>query len=357
MSHVESILEERARQINAHIEKYIPRKFTEESLLFKIIRPRYRLDFEALNRAVSEPLWEFLDRGGKRWRPTLFLLVYEALGGENADALDLAIIPEVIHNGTLIADDIEDSSEMRRGKPCTYKIFGVDIAINLSQAMYFLPMIVLSEKGDRIPADRARRIYEIYVQEMINLSLGQAIDIAWHRGLVRAEDLTEEHYLQMCAYKTGTLARMAAKMAAALAGANDDVIEKMGRFAESLGIAFQIQDDILDIVGEEFAKGKGGIGMDITEGKLTLMVIYTLQRASQDDRNELLRILSMHTRDEDLKMRAIGIMKKYGAVEYAKEVASKLVEESWSIIDPILPTSEAKEKIKMLAEYLIQRKI
>ncbi|MEM1543979.1 MAG: polyprenyl synthetase family protein [Candidatus Bathyarchaeia archaeon] len=357
MSHVESILEERARQIDAHIEKYIPRKFTEESLLFKIIRPRYRLDFEALNRAVSEPLWEFLDRGGKRWRPTLFLLVYEALGGENADALDLAIIPEVIHNGTLIADDIEDSSEMRRGKPCTYKIFGVDIAINLSQAMYFLPMIVLSEKGDRIPADRARRIYEIYVQEMINLSLGQAIDIAWHRGLVRAEDLTEEHYLQMCAYKTGTLARMAAKMAAALAGANDDVIEKMGRFAESLGIAFQIQDDILDIVGEEFAKGKGGIGMDITEGKLTLMVIYTLQRASQDDRNELLRILSMHTRDEDLKMRAIGIMKKYGAVEYAREVASKLVEESWSIIDPILPTSEAKEKIKMLAEYLIQRKI
>ncbi|MEM2092060.1 MAG: polyprenyl synthetase family protein [Candidatus Bathyarchaeia archaeon] len=357
MSHVESILEERARQIDAHIEKYIPRKFTEESLLFKIIRPRYRLDFEALNRAVSEPLWEFLDRGGKRWRPTLFLLVYEALGGENADALDLAIIPEVIHNGTLIADDIEDSSEMRRGKPCTYKIFGVDIAINLSQAMYFLPMIVLSEKGDRIPADRARRIYEIYVQEMINLSLGQAIDIAWHRGLVRAEDLTEEHYLQMCAYKTGTLARMAAKMAAALAGANDDVIEKMGRFAESLGIAFQIQDDILDIVGEEFAKGKGGIGMDITEGKLTLMVIYTLQRASQDDRNELLRILSMHTRDENLKMRAIGIMKKYGAVEYAKEVASKLVEESWSIIDPILPTSEAKEKIKMLAEYLIQRKI
>ncbi|MEM2557422.1 MAG: polyprenyl synthetase family protein [Candidatus Bathyarchaeia archaeon] len=357
MSHVESILEERARQIDAHIEKYIPRKFTEESLLFKIIRPRYRLDFEALNRAVSEPLWEFLDRGGKRWRPTLFLLVYEALGGENADALDLAIIPEVIHNGTLIADDIEDSSEMRRGKPCTYKIFGVDIAINLSQAMYFLPMIVLSEKGDRIPADRARRIYEIYVQEMINLSLGQAIDIAWHRGLVRAEDLTEEHYLQMCAYKTGTLARMAAKMAAALAGANDDVIEKMGRFAESLGIAFQIQDDILDIVGEEFAKGKGGIGMDITEGKLTLMVIYTLQRASQDDRDELLRILSMHTRDEDLKMRAIGIMKKYGAVEYAKEVASKLVEESWSIIDPILPTSEAKEKIKMLAEYLIQRKI
>lgn len=356
-SEIERFLEEKASQIDAHIEKYIPRRFSENSILFRIIPPRYHLDFEALNKAVNEPLWEFLDRGGKRWRPALFLLIYEALGGSSEEALDFAIIPEVIHNGTLIADDIEDSSEMRRGKPCTYKIFGVDIAINLSQAMYFLPIIVLSEKSDKIPPDRARRIYEIYVQEMINLSLGQAIDIAWHKGLIRAEDLTEEHYLQMCAYKTGTLARMAAKMAAVLAGAGDDVVEKVGRFAESLGIAFQIQDDILDIAGEEFAKGKGGIGMDITEGKLTLMVIYTLQSARHEDREELLRILGMHTRDENLKRRAIEIMRKYGAIEHAREVASKLVEESWSIIDPLLPESKAKEKVKMLAEYLIQRKI
>ena len=356
-SNIERFLRENAKLIDAHIEKYIPRRFTENSLLFKIIPPRYQLDLDALNKAISEPLWEFLDRGGKRWRPTLFLLIYEALGGDPKDALDFAIIPEIIHNGTLIADDIEDSSEMRRGKPCTYKIFGVDIAINLSQAMYFLPLIVLSAKAAKIPPDRSRRVYEIYVQEMINLSFGQAIDIAWHRGLIQAEKLTEEHYLQMCAYKTGTLARMVAKMAAVLAGAEDEVVEKIGRFAESIGVAFQIQDDILDIVGEEFAKGKGGLGMDITEGKLTLMVIYTLQKASQKDKKELLRILSMHTKDADLKRKAIEIMKKYNAVEHAREVASKLVEESWNIIDEILPSSDAKEKIKMLAEYLIRRKI
>lgn len=356
-SNVEEILEKYAKLIDEHIEKYIPRKFTDKSLLFRIVPPKYRLDLEAVNRSISEPLWEFLDRGGKRWRPVLFLLIYEALGGEPLEALDFAIIPEVIHNGTLIADDIEDSSEMRRGKPCTYKIFGVDVAINLSQAMYFLPMIVLSEKGDAILQDRARQIYEVYVQEMINLSLGQAIDIAWHKGLVPADEIIEENYLQMCAYKTGTLARMAAKMAATLAGASDDAIEKIGRFAESIGVAFQIQDDILDIAGEEFAKGKGGLGMDITEGKLTLMVIYTLQNAAQDDREELIRILSMHTRDENLKRKAVEIMRKYGAVEYAKITAARIVEESWREIEKILPPSEAKEKIKMLAEYLIQRKI
>ncbi|MBS7653499.1 MAG: polyprenyl synthetase family protein [Candidatus Bathyarchaeia archaeon] len=354
---VEEILESYAKLVDERIEKYIPRRFTDKSLLFRIVPPKYRLDLEAVNRSISGPLWEFLGRGGKRWRPALFLLIYEALGGEPSEALDFAIIPEVIHNGTLIADDIEDSSEMRRGKPCTYKIFGVDVAINLSQAMYFLPMIVLSEKGDAIPQDRTRQIYEVYVQEMINLSLGQAIDIAWHKGLVPADEIVEENYLQMCAYKTGTLARMAAKMAAALAGASNDTVEKIGRFAESIGVAFQIQDDILDIAGEEFAKGKGGLGMDITEGKLTLMVIYTLQNAAQDDRKELLKILGMHTRDENLKRKAVEIMRKYGAIEYAKTTAARIVEESWREIEKILPPSEAKEKIKMLAEYLIQRKI
>lgn len=354
---VEEILESYAKLVDERIEKYMPRKFTDKSLLFRIVPPKYRLDLEAVNRSICEPLWEFLDRGGKRWRPALFLLIYEALGGETSEALDFAIIPEVIHNGTLIADDIEDSSEIRRGKPCTYKIFGVDVAINLSQAMYFLPMIVLSEKGDAIPHNRAREIYEVYVQEMINLSLGQAIDIAWHKGPVPADEIVEENYLQMCAYKTGTLARMAAKIAAALAGASDDTVEKIGRFAESIGVAFQIQDDILDIAGVEFAKGKGGLGMDITEGKLTLMVIYTLRNAAQDDNEELLRILGMHTRDENLKRKAVEIMRKYGAIEYAKTTAARIVEESWREIEEILPPSEAKKKIKMLAEYLIQRKI
>ncbi|MBS7624648.1 MAG: polyprenyl synthetase family protein [Candidatus Bathyarchaeia archaeon] len=355
---IEVYLEEKAKVIDERIEKYLPRILSRESLIFRIVPPKYSLDFEALNKAVSIPLWDFLDRGGKRWRPALFLLVYEALGGKDfEDALDFAIIPEVIHNGTLIADDIEDSSEMRRGKPCTYKIFGVDVAINLSQSMYFLPMIVLSEKGGKIPAEKARRIYEIYVHEMINLSLGQAIDIAWHRGLVQIDRLSEEHYLQMCAYKTGTLARMAAKMAAVLAGAEEEVVEKIGAFAESIGVSFQIQDDILDIVGEEFARGKGGLGMDITEGKITLMVLYTLKRAEKSDREELLKILGMHTSDEGLRRRAIEIIKKYGAVEYARHVATRIVDESWRNIEGLLPESDAKKKIKMLAEYLIQRRI
>jgi geranylgeranyl pyrophosphate synthase len=354
---LQEVLKEKARLIDRCIEKYIPREFGEDSLLFKISPPRYRLDLGAIDSAVAKPFWEFLDRGGKRWRPALFLLVCEALGSDPEEFLDFAAITEVIHNGTLIADDVEDSSEFRRGKPCTYKLFGLDVAVNLSDVMYFLPMLVLSERRAKVPAEKARRLYEIYVQEMTDLSLGQATDIAWHRGLSPADEVTEDQYLQMCAYKTGTLARMAAKMAAVLADAEEETVDKLGRFAESVGVAFQIQDDILDLVGEEFAKGKGGLGMDITEGKLSLMVIHTLQKAEPSDREELRRILAMHTSEEALRKKAIGIIDKYGSMEYGKSIAANMVQESWNDVDKILPPSEAKEILRMLADFLIKREI
>ncbi len=203
------------------------------------------------------------------------------LGKKTDDCIDFSIIPEVIHNGTLVIDDIEDSSEMRRGKACTYKIFQIDISVNAGNAMYYLPLLSLMAQRTKLSAEVQRDVYEVYVQEMINLSMGQAMDIAWHRGIANADDLAEDDYLQMCAYKTGTLARMAAKMAAVIAGADPKLVEKLGRFAESIGVAFQMQDDILDLTGQEFAKKKGGVGQDITEGKRSLMVIYTLKKAKQ----------------------------------------------------------------------------
>lgn len=353
---LKDFLEKTAMMINRKIEEYIPRRYDDNSLVFKLDAPRYEPDFEALNRSLSEPIWEFLDRGGKRWRPALFLLVLEALGGKPEEYLDFAIIPEVVHNGTLIADDVEDFSEFRRGKPCTYKIFGIDVAVNTSNALFFLPMLVLIKNRDNISLDKANKLYEIFIQEMINLSFGQATDIAWHKGLV-SHEVTEEQYLQMCISKTGTLARMAAKMAAVLAGADEEAVKKVGKFAESIGVAFQIQDDVLDLVGEEFAKGKGGFGMDITEGKRSLVVIHALRNASVDDKERLLSILSMHTKEQNLRNEAIGILKKYGSIEYAKEVASRLRSESWMEVDKILPPSEAKEKLYALANYLIERKI
>jgi geranylgeranyl pyrophosphate synthase len=354
---IEKFLEENAPLIDRAIEKYIPRKFSEKAILFQVNPPKYSCNVETINKAIAEPIWDMLDRGGKRWRPALFLLICEALGKKAADFLDFAIIPEVVHNGTLVIDDIEDSSDVRRGKPCTYKIVGIDIAVNAGNAMYYLPLLPLMEKKNQIPAEKLRDIYEIYVEEMINLSIGQAMDIAWHKGIAHADNITEEDYLQMCAYKTGTLARMAAKLAAVIADANKDQVEKLGHFAESIGVAFQMQDDVLDLTGKEFAEKKGGLGQDITEGKRTLMVIRALKTANSQDKKRLITILGIHTSDQTLRDEAINIIAKNDAIEYVKHKATKMVEESWAEVDKLIKKSDGKEKLKAFAEFLIKRDI
>lgn len=348
---------EKPTLIDKVIEKYIPRNFSGDAVLFKLNPPRYSCNFNFLDKAIAKPLWEFLDRGGKRWRPSLFLLICEALGQDPENMKDFAIIPEVIHNGTIMIDDIEDSSELRRGRPCTYRIYGLDIAINVGNAMYYLPLLPLVESKEKFSPEKLCRIYEVYVKEMINLSLGQGMDIAWHRGLVHAGEITEKDYVQMCAYKTGTLARMAAKMAAILSDANDKLAEKLGCFAESVGIAFQMQDDILDLTGQEFAEKKGGIGQDITEGKRSLMVIHTLSVADSADKKRLIEILDMHTSNQRLKEEAILIMKKYGSLKYVQQLARKMVEENWIEVEKVLPESDAKKKLGAFAKFLIEREI
>jgi geranylgeranyl pyrophosphate synthase len=353
----EEFLEKNVSVVNKAIERYIPRTLSKNAILFRINQPRYAYNLKALNKAIVDPIWEFLDRGGKRWRPTLFLLVCEALGKRLTDFVDFAIIPEVVHNGSLMVDDIEDASEYRRGKPCTYKIFGLDIAINAGNAMYYLPLLPLLENRDEVSQRKLAQVYEVYAQEMINLSLGQAMDIAWHRGMANADEISEKDYLQMCAYKTGTLARMAVKIAAVLCDADEQRVEKLGYFAESLGIGFQLKDDVLDLTSAQFTEKKGGRGQDITEGKRSLPIIHTLKVSNIRDRKRLVEILNMHTSNQKLRDEAIAIMQRYDSIEYAKRFARRIVKRSWNDAEQLLPASEAKEKLKAFAEFLIERKI
>jgi len=348
-------LERMKPEVDKIIEKYIPKEATKEWLEFAFGKPRYSYNLEAADKSLVRPTWDFISRGGKRWRPILFLLITEAVGGDIEKVKDFVVIPELIHNGSIIVDDIEDQGELRRGKPCLHKIFGVDIAINAGNFLYFLPLLALIKNKDKFEPEILVRVYEVYVQEMINLGLGQGTDIYWHKG--KAEEVTEDEYLQMCLFKTGCLSRMAANLAVVLSGGSEELVEAAGRVAETIGVAFQIQDDILDLVGEKFAKGKGGLGMDITEGKRSLMVIHTLEKANKEDKKRLIEILNKHTDEEDERKEAIEIIQKYDSVEYAKEVAKKIMREAWEEADKALPESKAKERLKEFVNYLIERKV
>lgn len=354
MVDIREYLRTRAKTIDKEIEKLLPKKFTQKYLDWAYGEARYKYDKDALENALSKPVWDFLERGGKRWRPALFLLVAEALGGDKEKLKDFVAVPELAHNGSIMVDDIEDGGEIRRGKPCTHKLFGVDIAINAGNYMYFLPYLVFIKNRKNFDKNRLLDAYEIFSQELINIHLGQGTDIWWHNG--HSDSVTEEEYLQMCALKTGTLARLSAKLAAVLSGGTPEQIEKLGKMAEAIGIGFQIQDDVLSASGEEFMKGKG-FGDDVTEGKRTLLVIHTLKNASPENRKRLIEILNMHTRKKETIREALNILKKYNAVEYAKDRARQIVEIAWKEAEPLLEESEAKKKLKSFVDFLINRKI
>jgi geranylgeranyl pyrophosphate synthase len=344
------VLAEYARLVNEALERYIPRRIDEAWLNRVLGAPEYAYEVESLNKGVFEPFWDLADRGGKRWRPALMLMIYEALGGDPREIAPLAVIPEAIHNGTLAVDDVEDGSEFRRGKPCIHRIYGEDIAINMGNTMYYLPLLVLNEVA--IPDEKKLKILEEYVRMMIRLSLGQAMDIAWHRGIVK--EVNESQYLQMTLFKTGALAGFAAKMAAIMADAPEERARMIQRFAELIAVAFQIQDDILNLVGDEAKYGKE-IGGDITEGKRTLMVIHALRNLPADEAERLRRILDMRTGDKRLIMEAIDLMKKAGSIDYARKVSEELAMEALEALRRGLPKSESRRKLEVLAEFLIRR--
>jgi len=308
----------------------------------------------SLNKALSEPVWDLLDRGGKRWRPALFLLIVESLGKDPKEWADIAAITEVVHNGTLMIDDVEDGGELRRGKPCTHRVFGEDVAINAGNFMYYAPVKALMNKD--MNNETRKRAYDVYLQEMINIAAGQGMDIWWHKG--KNANVTEEQYLQMVAYKTGTLARMAARLAAVVSEATPEQEEKIGALAEALGVGFQIQDDILDIVssGEERDKFGKSFGNDITEGKRTLMVIKILSTAKPEVRKRLLNILDAHTKDPKLIQEAIDIITESGAIDKARERGNEIVSNAWREAEPHLPDSHAKTTLKALIDFSITRK-
>lgn len=278
----------------------------------------------------------------------LMLICCEAVGGDPAKALPFAVIPELIHNGSLIIDDIEDNSDLRRGKPVLHKIFGTDVAVNAGNTLYLLPFTAV--RDSELPEAVKNKAYGIISTEMLKCHFGQAIDIYWHSG--KSDRIpTEEEYLQMCANKSGSLACIAAKLGALLGGGSERQIQALGQFGEMAGVVFQIQDDILNIaenssIGKEF-------GDDINEGKRTLLVIHTLTVAPENERQRLLEILNMHTKDEKLLKEAIAIINGHNSIEYAKKAAVQLIEKPLKETEAVLPESEAKNRLKELAQLLM----
>ena len=353
-SDIKEFLKAKVPTVEKEIEKYIPRIATKSWIESTLGKTVFELDLEAYTKGVNDPIWNLLDRGGKRFRPVMTCIVAEALGGSWEMGMKVAPIVELIHNGTLMSDDVEDDSVARRGQPCVHKIYGIDTAVNTGAIMYFWPMAKIVNNDFNLTEKQKMQIYDLYITEMIRVSSGQAWDIEWHHG---GYTPNEKQYLNMCLCKTGVLTRFACQLGAIIGNATSEQYNALGEFGQIVGVGFQIQDDILELTEADFKKGKGSIGGDIHEGKRTLIVIRTLQKANADDKKRLLKILDSHTVVEKEIQEALDIINKYDGISYSKKKAEELVLQAWAKADKVLKNSNAKILLKKFAEHLVDRKI
>ena len=319
--------------------------------------PTYEYDADAIQRALPDPVWTLLDRGGKRWRAVVCCLLIDGFGADPHDYLPYACIPEILHNGTIIVDDVEDGATMRRGEPALHHEFGTDTALNAGNAMYFFPLKIVAQDPADLDPDVRLAIYEMLMHELNRTHLGQGMDIHWHNQ--QAIEMSEAQYLEMCACKTGCLGRIVARLAALLTDQPDDVEGHAARYAELMSIAFQIGDDILDVEtaaerGGAFGKG---IGNDVREGKKTLVAIHAAREATPERAARLEELLWADENSEGEIAEVIEIFEETGSVAYARECALDIAAEAREHLAELDLADEPAEHLAEFTHFVIERDV
>jgi geranylgeranyl diphosphate synthase type I len=257
------------------------------------------------------------DRGGKLLRPALCLLSCEAAGGDWNAALPAAAALELLHNFTLIHDDIEDESAHRHGRETLWRLTGVAQAINAGDGMFalaHLTLLRLSERGH--PPDRVLRAARLLDEATVQLCAGQHLDLS-NAG---RPDVSLEDYLSMIEGKTASLLAASCAIGALLGGADGDTVERLHEFGRRLGLAFQIRDDVLGIWGDASVTGKPESD-DLRAGKKSYPVVLALERLSGEDRATLVSLLAKGDLSDDDVARARELLDSAGAREESERVA------------------------------------
>ena len=323
-----------------------------ENELVRLNAPVYRRLKEIFSEkqepaAVYGLLSEFLLVEGKGIRPALCLLSCEAAGGRAEDALKAATAIEMFHNFTLIHDDIEDSSEMRRGKPCMHVKYGVPLALNAGDGLFMMVWHeTLSMQSPRREEAQKRLLYAF--TEVLE---GQALELGWHQDGVW--DISEKEYLKMVGGKTGALIAVSCRVGALLGGADGKTCEALSRFGAGIGVSFQIIDDVLNIIGDE-KKYKKEIGGDIREGKRTLITMWALRMLPGAKRARLGALLKKGNKGKADVAEALALLHESGAPEKALSYAKKMVEESIAELE-CLPDGKARRSLALIASYITGR--
>lgn len=287
---------------------------------------------------------------GKRLRPLLCLLAAEVTAPWER-ALPAAAAVELVHNFTLIHDDIEDNSPLRRGRPTVWSLWGIPQAINVGDGLFILARTALLRLGERgLPEDVVLQAVELLDRAILRICEGQFLDLAFERRI----DVVEADYMEMIARKTAALLEAALGLGALVGGADGATAAALRSYGRSLGLAFQIQDDLLGVWGEEGTTGKPAAA-DIRGRKLGLPAVHTLGQASPQDRAVLARVYGGSGEVSAGEVAAVlGVLERTGTRAYVEGVAARHHREALSAL-AALPAGPAREALAEVAAALVGR--
>ncbi len=288
---------------------------------------------------------------GKALRPTLCLLACEAVGGDFHQALPAAAAIELVHNFSLIHDDIQDEDRERRHRPTVWSLWGKPQAINSGTAMRVLAslaMLRLAERG--IAPQRQIRAQRILDESCLSLIEGQWLDLSFERRL----DIGVADYLKMIEKKTAALISCSLEIGALLGTEDEFIISSFRDFGQNLGLAFQIRDDILGIWGEEEKTGKPQ-GSDIYRKKKSLPIVYALERAKDELKTALINIYQGEAIDNKELNKVLQILQELNAQDYAQRMAEEYLSHALESINKLRLPSWALDSLEEVAQFLTKR--
>ena len=334
-------LKETKKQIDAHIFDFLPSQHNH---------PEVHQFYQMM---LDYPL-----RAGKGLRPAICLLICEAFGGNPKRAFNTAAALELLQNWALIHDDIEDGSDLRRGEPCLHQKHGIPIAINVGDGLHCKMWEMLNRNVGLLGYELAFEIFSEFAQLSNSIVEGQHIELSWVEN--NRWDLTEADYRTMCVKKTASYTCIApCRLGALIAGASKNETNSFINIGMNLGVAFQIQDDVLNLIGEERLYGKE-IGGDISEGKRTLILIHLLNTCSHKDGKRIIEIMEQPrvNKYQEEVQEVLDLMKQYESIQYAQRHAKTLAQRAYTQFNQAfsdLPQSKAKDIFLGLIDFLIER--
>ena len=321
--------------------------YTSEDLLKKVNEALDNLVYDRQPASLYDPIKYVLSIGGKRVRPVLTMLAYNLYKDDPLSIMSQALGLETYHNFTLLHDDLMDHADMRRGHETVHKKWDANRAILSGDTM----LLQAFERVEDCDPAKLPAVFKVFIQTTLEIGEGQQLDVEFEQR----NDVTEDEYIEMIRLKTSVLLACACKVGAIMADAPAEDIENMYKFGEKLGLAFQLQDDLLDVYGDPAVFGKN-IGGDITSNKKTYMLINAFNRATPAQREELTKWVEAKEFDRNEKVAAVtNLYNEIGIRKLCEQKIEQYYQESLVYLAKVSVSDERKAEIKAYAAEMMKR--